>query len=68
MNKKGHREKVSAGVCNLGSSTVMNGCNEKTVPNVNYSSHAQTVTHTFIRVKKLVIAGSVPIFTGDARK
>ena len=68
MNKNGHREKVSAGVCNLGSSTVMNGCREKRVPNVNHSSHAQTVTHTFIRVKKLVIAGSVPLLTGDARK
>jgi hypothetical protein len=28
VNKNGHREKVNVGVCNLGSSTEMNGCRE----------------------------------------
>lgn len=28
VNKNGHREKVDVGVCNLGSSTEMNGCKE----------------------------------------
>ena len=28
VNKNGHREKVNVGVCNLGSSTEMNGCKE----------------------------------------
>jgi hypothetical protein len=49
VNKNGHREKVSAGVCNLGSSTVMNGCKDKpTGQRLLRCAHAST--RTFIRV------------------
>jgi hypothetical protein len=49
VNKNGHREKVCAGVCNLGSSTEMKGYTKSNL-NVNNSSHARIFTRTLIRV------------------
>jgi hypothetical protein len=49
VNKNGHREKVSAGVCNLGSSTEMNGYKDNpTGQRLLRCAHAST--RTFIRV------------------
>lgn len=51
VNKNGHREKVNVGVCNLGSSTEMNGC-KKDSPTCQRLFNAQHVyAYVYPRIK-----------------
>ena len=51
VNKNGHLEKVSAGVCNLGSSSEMKGCEINTNrTHVRKPSYDDLSRRTFIRV------------------
>jgi hypothetical protein len=47
VNKNGHLEYVSAGVCNLGSSTEMKGCAKKMEPMSEGPSHDDVRTYVY---------------------
>ncbi len=48
VNKNGHLEKVSAGVCNLGSSSEIKGYEKKKSNHVSEDLSHEDVSHTYV--------------------